>query len=64
MLKIFSSCLVLLMFSTAAVAGTKMVNGVEVRDWNAIDTNKEHYISPAEMKKHLEEQWAKRKQAG
>jgi hypothetical protein len=63
MSKIFSSCLAVLLFSTAAVAGTKIVNGVEVRDWDAVDSNKDHYISPDEMRKHLEEQWAKRKQA-
>lgn len=43
-----------------AVAGTKVENGVEVRDWSAIDLNKDHSISPEEMEKFLKEQWAKK----
>lgn len=43
-----------------AVAGTKVENGVEVRDWSAIDLNKDHSISPEEMEKFLKEQWTKK----
>jgi hypothetical protein len=53
------SALALLM-STGAVAGTKMENGVEVRDWSAVDVNKDHSVSPQEMQQFLQEQWAKR----
>lgn len=49
-----------LLMSTAAVAGTKIVNGVEVRDWSAVDTNKDHSVSAQEMQQFLEAQWAKR----
>lgn len=49
-----------LLMSTGAVAGTKVVNGVEVRDWSAVDTNKDHSVSPQEMQQFLQEQWDKR----
>jgi hypothetical protein len=35
----------------------------EVRDWTAIDTNKDHYIQPVEMEKYLNESWASQKKA-
>jgi hypothetical protein len=47
--------------STTLVAGTKMENGTEVRDWQAIDGNKDHLISPEEMEKFLQATWAKNK---
>jgi hypothetical protein len=53
-------CSALLMVSTGAVAATKIVNGVEVRDWSAVDVNKDHYISPEEMRQYLQVQWEKR----
>lgn len=31
----------------------------DVRDWNAIDKDKDHYISAAEMDAYLKESWAK-----
>ncbi len=43
-----------------ALGGTKMVNGVEVRDWEAIDTNKDGVISPEEMEKFLKDIRAKK----
>lgn len=33
----------------------------ETRDWAAIDTNRDHLISPDEMQKYLEDSWASRK---
>ena len=54
---------VLALVSTGAVAGTKTVDGIEVRDWAAIDTDRDHLISPQEMEKHLKDQWEKNKQA-
>lgn len=33
----------------------------ETRDWAAIDTNRDHLISPDEMQKYLEASWASRK---
>lgn len=34
------------------------------RDWASIDTNKDNLISPDEMMKHLQEQWAAQKKGG
>jgi hypothetical protein len=53
-------CSAFLLVSTGAVAATKIVNGVEVRDWSAVDLNKDHYISPEEMQQFLQAQWDKR----
>ncbi len=53
---------VLALVSTGAVAGTKTSDGIEVRDWAAIDKDRDHLISPQEMEKHLKEQWDKNKQ--
>jgi hypothetical protein len=33
---------------------------VEVRDWSAVDVNKDNHVSPQEMEQFLQEQWAKR----
>ena len=30
----------------------------QTRDWSAIDTNHDHYISPEEMQKYLDGVWA------
>ena len=54
---------VLALMSTGALAGTKTVDGVEVRDWAAIDKDGDHLVSPQEMEKHLKDQWEKGKQA-
>lgn len=54
---------VLALVSTGAVAGTKTVDGIEVRDWAAIDKDRDHLISPQEMEKYLKEQREKDKQA-
>lgn len=54
---------VLSLVSASAVAGTKTADGTEVRDWSAIDKNRDHLISPQEMESHLKEQWDKNKQA-
>ncbi len=59
MKRMIPAAVMLLMWAGAVSAGTKMVNGVEVRDWEAIDTNRDHSISPEEMKQFLEAQWAK-----
>ncbi len=42
-----------------AFAGTTTVNGIEVRDWQAIDVNKDRAISPEEMDKFLRDTWEK-----
>lgn len=44
-----------------SIAGTKVVNGIEVRDWAAVDTNNDGSISPEEMEKFLKDTWAKKK---
>lgn len=52
--------LIIIYFSSNfAVAATKIVDGVEVRDWEAIDTNQDNNISPEEMQRFLEAVWAK-----
>jgi hypothetical protein len=33
----------------------------ETRNWSAIDTNHDHYISPEEMEAYLQHVWAKSK---
>jgi hypothetical protein len=47
--------------SAVSFAGVKTVNGVEVRDWQAIDVNKDGSISPEEMEKFLQDTWATNK---
>jgi hypothetical protein len=47
--------------ATGVTAGTKVVNGTEVRDWETVDTNKDGSISPEEMEKFLQATWAKNK---
>lgn len=47
--------------SAVSFAGVKTVSGVEVRDWQAIDVNKDGSISPEEMEKFLQDTWAKNK---
>ena len=54
---------VLALVSTGAIAGTKTSDGIEVRDWAAIDKDRDHLISPQEMEKYLKDQWEKNKQA-
>lgn len=49
---------------TAAAAqdkkpATAQPQSAETRDWSAIDTNKDHHISPEEMEKYLKEVWAR-----
>ena len=54
--------LVALVFGpTVSFAGVKTVNGVEVRDWQAVDADKDGSISPEEMEKFLQDTWAKNK---
>lgn len=53
---------VLAIVSTGAVAGTKTVDGIEVRDWAAVDKDRDHLVSPQEMEKFLKDQWEKNKQ--
>ncbi|MGB8857116.1 MAG: hypothetical protein WCC58_10660 [Burkholderiales bacterium] len=53
------------------VAGTSGMKGeaglagspTEVRNWAAIDTNKDHSIQPEEMEKYLTDSWAGQKKA-
>ena len=35
----------------------------QTRDWNAIDTNHDHYISPEEMQTYLDHVWAQHAKA-
>ncbi len=51
----------MLPLSQVTLAGTKIVNGTEVRDWEAIDTNKDGSISPEEIEKFLSKLRAKKK---
>lgn len=44
---------------STAYAGTKLVNGVEIRDWRAIDADKDNAISPTEMERFLQSSWSK-----
>jgi hypothetical protein len=39
--------------------GTAPSTTQEVRDWAAIDSNKDGYIEPNEMEKYLQAKWAK-----
>jgi hypothetical protein len=65
--------ILLLMFGiTVAVAADEPRKGgaegrkavaTEVRDWEAIDKNDDHYIQPHEMQAYLESGWAKAKKA-
>ncbi|HZP87983.1 MAG TPA: hypothetical protein VFB54_14295 [Burkholderiales bacterium] len=58
MVKTFVGVVGLLVASTAAMAADTTTQGsVEVRDWAAIDTNKDNLISPDEMQKYLESRW-------
>ena len=47
--------------SAVSFADVKTVNGVEVRDWQVIDVNKDRSISPEEMEKFLQDTWEKNK---
>jgi hypothetical protein len=33
------------------------------RDWSAIDSNKDNYVSPEEMQKYLDQAWAQRQES-
>ncbi len=50
--------------SSVAFAGSKTVNGTEVRDWEAIDSNDDHYVSPDEMEMFLRDIRAMRERSG
>jgi hypothetical protein len=56
-----AAALILPLAAPMAVAGTKTVNGIEVRDWQAVDIDKDGSISPEEMEKFLKETWGKKK---
>jgi hypothetical protein len=45
------------------VKGEAGTSSTEVRNWAAIDTNKDHSIQPEEMEKYLTESWAAQKKA-
>ena len=49
----------LVFVATSVVAGTAIVSGKEVRNWQAIDVNKDNSISPEEMETFLKEIWAR-----
>jgi len=36
----------------------------QTRDWSAIDTNHDHYISPTEMEAYLQHVWAQQSKKG
>lgn len=40
----------------------EQLKAADVRDWSAIDTNKDHSISPEEMQKYLNGVWAAKPQ--
>ena len=57
-----AALLVILPFAApVSFAGTKVVNGTEVRDWETVDSNKDRLISPEEMEKFLKDTWGKKK---
>jgi hypothetical protein len=43
--------------------GTGGTQSTEVRNWAAIDSNKDHSIQPEEMEKYLTDSWAAQKKA-
>jgi hypothetical protein len=55
MRKLVPAVVAITLVSTAAIAGVKSVNGVEVRDWEAIDSNDDSHISAEEMETFLRE---------
>lgn len=62
--------------ATAAAAGKSMATGTTstanqgartvpaVRDWSAIDTQRDNLITPEEMEKFLQQTWAANKKSG
>ena len=46
-----------------AAPGAATAAAAETRDWSAIDTDKDSYVSAAEMEKYLKETWAKQEGA-
>ena len=44
-------------------SGTASANSTEVRNWAAIDTNKDHSIQAEEMERYLADSWAAQKKA-
>jgi len=45
-----------------AATGAATTGAAKTRDWQAIDTNKDHYISPSEMQAYLNKVWHQNKQ--
>jgi hypothetical protein len=45
-----------------AAAAAATTGAAKTRDWQAIDTNKDHYISPSEMQAYLNKVWHESKQ--
>lgn len=59
MIKAGITAISLVLISSVSFAATKQVDGIEVRDWAAIDVDKDHYISAQEMEAALRSTWAK-----
>jgi hypothetical protein len=43
--------------TTTAGAAAASTSAKQTRDWSAIDTNKDNYISPSEMQTYLDKVW-------
>lgn len=63
MKKLVPTMVAMALVSTAAIAGVKNVNGVEVRNWEAIDSNDDFHVSPEEMEIFLRDVRAARERA-
>jgi hypothetical protein len=64
MKKLVPAVMAMTLVSSVAFAGSKMVNGIEVRDWEAIDSNDDNYVSPDEMEIFLRDIRATRERSG
>ncbi len=49
-----SLALAMLTMMPYAMAATKTIDGQEVRDWSAVDSNNDGHVSPEEMEAYLE----------
>ena len=55
MRRLVPAVMAMTLMTSVALAGTKNIDGVEVRDWDAIDGNDDRYVSPEEMEGFLRE---------
>ena len=55
MRRLVPAVMAMTLMTSVALAGTKNIDGVEVRDWDAIDGNDDRYVSPVDMEGFLRE---------